>query len=73
MTPIRALRAPDHGRPYDWPYRDDVMPPETPALSVYPSDDDDSEVALYGADGEPLRWRSTKRPIGYRRLTEDDL
>lgn len=49
------------------------MPPETPALSVYPSDDDEPEVALYGADGEPLRWHSTKRPIGYRRLTEDDL
>lgn len=69
---IRALRAPDHGRPYDWPYPCDVSPAEPASVTVYPADDE-PEVALYGPGGEPLRWHVPRRPVGYRRLTEDDL
>lgn len=70
----RALRAPDHGRPYDWPHREDDPPPTPPDLTVYPSEelDEVDEPALYGPGGEPLRWRA-QRPVGFRRLTEDDL
>lgn len=68
----RALRAPDHGRPYDWPFTEDREPSDPPSLVVYPSDDDEPEVALWGADGQPLHWHDTRRPIGYRRLDTED-
>ena len=40
-----------------------------PALTVYPSDND-PEPALYGPDGEVLRWR--QRPIGFRRIDDPE-
>lgn len=43
--------------------------PEPADLVVYPTDNE-PEPAIYGPDGDVLRWR--QRPIGYRRLTEDD-
>ena len=39
-----------------------------PCLTVYPSDNE-PEPALYGPDGEVLRWR--QRPVGFRSLASD--
>ena len=44
-------------------------PPTATEVVVYPSDNE-PEPAIYGPNGEVLRWR--QRPIGYRRLTEDE-
>ena len=49
----------------DW-----CWPPTATDLVVYPTDND-PEPAIYGPAGQVLRWH--QRPIGYRRLTEDDL
>lgn len=65
------MRAPDHGRPYDFPWRCDDPPPTAiePTVDVA---DDDPQVALYGPDGAPLLWRNVRRPFGFRRLTAED-
>lgn len=64
-TPPRALRSPDHGRPYDWPYRDEPehRASQPPSVEVEPSGQPD-DVALWGPDGQPLRFWT--RQIGYR-------
>ena len=48
----------------DW-----CWPAGLPDLVVYPTDND-PEPAIYGPAGQVLRWH--QRPIGYRRLTEDE-
>lgn len=47
----------------DWP---DVSQPD---LTVYPSDNE-ATPAIYGPNGQVLRWR--QRPVGFRRLTDEE-